>query len=75
MSEQLAFTFEPAEQTRLSRQRAEILARLKEGPATNVELGAIAQRFGGRIFDLRHKDGIPIGREQIGRGLFRYWLL
>jgi hypothetical protein len=41
------------EEPRLSRQSLEMLARLKEGPATNAQLTTIAQRFGARIHDLR----------------------
>lgn len=42
-----------AAKPRLSRQAREVLARLRLGPATNGELGAIASRFGARIGDLR----------------------
>lgn len=38
---------------RVSRQSAEILARLQRGRASNRELVGIAQRFGARIHDLR----------------------
>jgi hypothetical protein len=41
------------EEPRLSRQCQAILARLKEGPASNSDLMRIAQRFGARIHDLR----------------------
>lgn len=38
---------------RLCRQSLEILARLRQGAATNMELAAITHRFSARIFDLR----------------------
>lgn len=41
------------EAARLDSSKARILARLREGPASNVELNAIAFRFGGRIHELR----------------------
>lgn len=44
----------PAEmRPRLSDQCRAILARLKEGPATNRELAAYALKYSGRISDLR----------------------
>jgi hypothetical protein len=43
----------PAERTRLSRQCRAILSRLKQGPATNVELATLALKYTGRISDLR----------------------
>lgn len=43
----------PDEQGRLQTQSARILQRLREGPASNQELSAIALRFGARLHDLR----------------------
>jgi hypothetical protein len=51
-----------------------ILDRLEQGPATNIELNAIAFRFGARIFELR-AAGYVIQREQLGRGKFLYTLI
>ena len=33
-----------------------ILARLRQGPATSVDLNAICYRFGGRINELRNME-------------------
>jgi hypothetical protein len=43
----------PDARPRLSRQARQILDRLREEPATNVELSDITHRFGGRLYDLR----------------------
>lgn len=44
----------PAEaKPRLTRQAVAVLARLEQGPATNMELIPIATRFSARIYDLR----------------------
>jgi hypothetical protein len=47
------------EEPRLTRQSLAILARLREGPASNSDLVLIAQRFGARVHDLR-EAGYPI---------------
>lgn len=41
------------EEPRLTNQCQLILARLKQGPASNTELANIATRFGARVHDLR----------------------
>ena len=46
-------TVPEAAKPRLGRQQQAILERLRRGPATNNELVQIAQRFGGRIGELR----------------------
>lgn len=66
-------TVAEADVPRLSVQHHRILALLRQGPATNVELSAIGQRFGGRIHELR-RAGYAILREQEGQGLYRYTL-
>lgn len=43
----------PKEKPRLSRQCELILSRLREGPAKNTELVAIALKYTGRISDIR----------------------
>lgn len=48
-----------AERPRLNRQSLEVLARLREGPASNGELAAITHRFSARFYDLR-KAGYKI---------------
>ena len=47
------------ERQRLSTQCRAILARLQAGPATNVELAAIALKYAGRISEIR-QAGIPV---------------
>jgi hypothetical protein len=64
---------EPQDVPRLSRQSKKILERLMWGPATNSDLGLIAQRFGARIHDLR-KAGYRIKKTPIGDGLVKYEL-
>lgn len=65
-----------AEAKRLNRQQILILARLREGPATNMELIPISTRFGGRIFELR-KKGYRIDTTVLDRagGLTLYTLM
>lgn len=46
---------DPNVQTKLSRQQAAILARLREGSATNRELSFIALKYGARITELKKK--------------------
>lgn len=66
-------TVAEADIPRLGKQHHAILAMLRKGSATNVELAAIGQRFGGRIHELR-RAGYAIVRTQEGQGLFRYEL-
>jgi hypothetical protein len=61
---------------RRENQRTAILEALKKAGSkgcTNIELGEICQRFGGRIFELR-KEGFRIEREYIEESVFRYTL-
>ena len=51
-----------------------ILAALRTGPKTNLELIDIAQRISGRIYDLRHR-GYRIITEPLAPGIFRYTLI
>ena len=62
------------EQARLAGSKARILARLREGPATNVELAGICLRYTGRMSELRSIDKYDIGKEDLGRGVWRYTL-
>ena len=60
---------------RLGRQQAAILARLQQGPAANTELITIAQRFGGRIYELRQaRYRIETFREDHASGVVWYRL-
>jgi hypothetical protein len=75
---QLPFQFDrPASLTpdsvRLNRQCHAILARLRQGPATNAELSQIALRFGGRLFEIR-KAGAQIVTDKQAGGLVVYSL-
>ena len=63
----------PADRRRLSRHQRLILARLRDGPATNSELGDIADRFGARICELR-KAGCVIDKRNLGGGVWEYRL-
>lgn len=51
-----------------------ILARLQQGPATNVELADICLRYTGRMSDLRLHHGYTILREHVDGGVWRYTL-
>jgi hypothetical protein len=64
-----------AEAKRLTRQQIAVVAKLREGPATNMELIPISTRFSARIFDLR-KLGYVIDTSVIDRakGLTLYTL-
>jgi len=64
-----------AEAQRLTRQQASVVARLREGSATNMELIPISTRFSARIYDLR-KLGYVIETSVIDRakGLTLYTL-
>ena len=62
------------EQARLAGSKARILARLRQGPATNVELAGICLRFTGRMFELRSVDHWLIDKEHVGGGVWRYTL-
>ena len=53
--------------------KARILARLQQGPATNVELNAICYRYGARIFELK-RDGYAIDKACVAAGVWRYTL-
>ena len=61
------------EQARRGSSRAAVLARLKAGSATNVELNDICFRYGARIFELR-RLGYRITRTPVSGGFCRYTL-
>ena len=67
MNDQLSLFVKP----KLSRQQSRILARLRQGPATSVDLNAICYRFGGRICELRELgydiETLPIKGQSIKR--------
>jgi hypothetical protein len=61
------------ERARLSPQHDAILARLRQGPATNLELEAIAHRFGARLEEIR-KAGYTVLKRCIKPGVYEYTL-
>jgi len=66
---------EPEDKPRLTGQNAKILERLRQGPATNVELAQLALKYSSRVSDLR-KAGFSVSCERVGRnGLTRYSLV
>lgn len=62
------------EQARTDAAMWRILARLREGPATNVELADICLRYTGRMSDLRLHHGCAIEKAHVGGGVWRYTL-
>ena len=67
-------TVEEQDAPRLSAQHHAILAALREGPKTNVELGRIAQRFGARLNEIK-RAGIPWLKRNVGPGANEYRLV
>lgn len=59
---------------RLARKYDEVLARLKEGPATAAELNAIAFSYGQRLHEMK-AAGIAWGKERKPGGMYTYWLI
>lgn len=59
------------EAPRLTTQAHAIAERLRRGPATNLDLGMISQRFGARLHDLK-RAGFLWRRRPIARGVHRY---
>lgn len=64
---------EPSEVRRLAAQNMRVLARLRSGPATNVELAKIALKYTSRVSALR-KAGYVIQCKRHPRGLSIYTL-
>lgn len=65
---------EVPDKRRLSGQNAAILARLRQGPATNAELAAISLKYTSRCSDLR-SFGCEIAVERQAGGTFVYTLV
>lgn len=63
-----------ADVERLTGQNLAILQRLRNGPATNGELAAIALKYTSRISDLR-KHGVKIEAKREEHGIVTYRLL
>jgi hypothetical protein len=63
----------PNDVRRLTGQSAEILKRLRQGPATNAELNRICYRYSARIHDLR-QSGYRISGKRIEGGLWLFRL-
>ena len=64
----------PSDVRRLTGQNAAILARLRCGPATNVELAGIALKYTSRVSDLR-KAGYRVECERGVGGVTVYQLM
>jgi hypothetical protein len=62
-----------AESVRLGRQCVEILERLKQGPATNAELAAIALKYTSRLSQLK-QAGHTIIATHVTKGTWQYEL-
>lgn len=62
-----------AGEARNSRNKREVLAALRAGPKTNVELNAICFRYGARIYELRH-EGWTIDKRCTAPGIYLYTL-
>lgn len=65
---------EPVERRRLGGQNLAILRRLREGPATNVELATIALKYTGRASDLRARGCVIDCAEDRRTGISTYTL-
>jgi len=63
-----------AERDRLATSKARILARLRQGPATNAELNIICFRYGARIMELR-REGHDIDKAHDHDGVWVYRLV
>ena len=61
------------EADRLASAKDRVLARLRQGSATNIELNAICYRYGARLLELK-REGHPWVKESEGRGVYRYML-
>lgn len=71
---ELNSTVAPEDRLRLSRQHHQLLARLREGPATNGDmLNMGIQRFGARLHELQ-KAGCVISKQCQGGGTWLYTL-
>lgn len=67
-------TVEDQDKPRLRKQHDAILDRLREGPATNIELGRIAQRFSARLEEMK-RAGYEWGKRKIKPGVNEYFLI
>ena len=65
---------EAAESSRRASAADRVLAALRIGPQTNLDLIDICQRISGRIYDLRRR-GYVISVEPLDPGIYRYTLL
>lgn len=69
----VAATAWPEELQRRASARDRVLRRLQSGPATNIQLAGICQRFGGRIHELRTEW--EIDKQPVSAGVWRYSLI
>jgi len=54
--------------------RDRVLARLQQGPATNVQLNDICFRYGARILELK-REGFAIVKAHVGQSVWVYRLV
>lgn len=59
---------------RLSAQCHAIAARLREGPATNLDLIGASHRFGARLHELK-RAGFLWSRRPLGKGVHEYRMI
>jgi hypothetical protein len=62
------------EATRLAHVEARMIDRLRQGPATNVELSRIGLKYTARISEMRTR-GYVIEADYVKRGIWRYTLV
>ena len=62
----------PSDLPRISEQARKILERLKDGPATNIELQEIALRYSARLHELKKCGALKFEKVNTGGGVWRY---
>ena len=60
--------------SRTSKNQRAVLARLQQGPASNVELNEICFRYGARIHELQKFHGYKISKKHSHDGVWVYTL-
>jgi hypothetical protein len=64
---------DPEERARRTSAKERVLARLRLGPATNIQLNELCYRYGARILELR-RAGYDIETRPIEAGVYQYTL-
>jgi hypothetical protein len=65
-------TILPSDVPRISEQARKILERLREGPATNIELQEIALRYSARLHELKKCGVLTFEKVNVCGGVWRY---